>query len=126
MSNREIRRRELQKRLAALEQEFKAKFLELEPAGFMRAGSVQRRMMTCGKPGCACATDLRARHGPYFTWTSKKQGKTISRLLSETEGILYEGWIENRQRAERTLNDLYRISDKAATIILKLNNDSSG
>jgi hypothetical protein len=125
MSRKETKRQALQRRLSALEAQFKEKLRELESVGFMRLGSVQRRMMTCGKTNCACAVDPHARHGPYYTWTSKRNGKTISRLLSTTEGVLYERWVENRKCVERTLKDLYRISDKAASVILKLRDEET-
>ena len=35
----------------------------------MRRGSVGERFMKCGKPSCACHTDKKARHGPYFVLT---------------------------------------------------------
>jgi hypothetical protein len=35
----------------------------------MRRGSLSQRFMKCGEPGCACATDPKARHGSYFNLT---------------------------------------------------------
>ena len=48
----------------------------------MRRGSLSERLVKCSKPGCACARDPKARHGPYFSLTRAVAGKTQSRFLS--------------------------------------------
>src|SRR5258708_8479887 len=48
----------------------------------MRRGSVSERSIKCGKPGCACNKDPKARHGPYYSLTQAVAGKTRSRLLT--------------------------------------------
>ena len=37
----------------------------------MRRGSVSERYIKCSKPGCPCAGDPQARHGPYFNCLPK-------------------------------------------------------
>src|SRR5579864_9158736 len=48
----------------------------------MRRGSLSERTIKCSKPGCACAQDPKARHGPYHSLTQAVAGKTRSRFLS--------------------------------------------
>ena len=48
----------------------------------MRRGSVSERFIKCGKAGCACARDPKARHGPYQSLTQAVGGKTRSRFLT--------------------------------------------
>jgi len=48
----------------------------------MRRGSVSERSIKCGKTGCACARDPKARHGPYHSLTQAVGGKTRSRFLT--------------------------------------------
>jgi hypothetical protein len=48
----------------------------------MRRGSLSERMIKCSKPGCACARDPKARHGPYHSLTHAVEGKTRSRFLT--------------------------------------------
>lgn len=48
----------------------------------MRRGSVSERLIKCGKAGCACARDPKARHGPYQSLTQAVAGKTRSRFLT--------------------------------------------
>jgi len=48
----------------------------------MRRGSLSERTIKCSKPGCACAKDPKARHGPYYSLTHAVGGKTRSRFLN--------------------------------------------
>ncbi len=54
---------------------------ELTDVKPMRRGSLSQRTIKCGKPGCACAQDPKARHGPYPSFTQAVAGKTRSRFL---------------------------------------------
>lgn len=71
------RQNELQAKVAKLAS-------ELASPRSMRKGWVGERWMKCGKKGCACHTDEKARHGPYFTVASTggKNGKTKSRYIA--------------------------------------------
>ena len=93
---------------------------QLAGIGFIWPGTIQRRVLRCGKAGCACRTDPKARHGPYPYWTSKKAQKTVSRLLSAEEAAVYEEWIENRRALERIVKQMKRLSRKAAKPALRL------
>lgn len=48
----------------------------------MRRGSVNERRMKCGQANCACQSDPKARHGPYYTLTQAAGGKTLSRYVT--------------------------------------------
>ena len=54
----------------------------------MRRGSVSERMIKCGKAGCACAEDPKARHGPYYSLTWAVEGKTHSQLLTAEQATV--------------------------------------
>ena len=56
-----------------------ARLAQLKP---MRRGSVSERFVKCSKPGCPCASDPKARHGPYLSLTRAVKGRTHSRLLT--------------------------------------------
>jgi len=55
---------------------------ELADVKPMRRGSLSERTIKCSKPGCACAQDPKARHGPYHSLTHAVAGKTRSRFLN--------------------------------------------
>src|SRR5712692_5135454 len=54
----------------------------------MRRGSLSERTIKCGKAGCACAGDPKARHGPYFSLTQAVEGKTRSRFLTPEQATV--------------------------------------
>ena len=54
----------------------------------MRRGSLSERTIKCSKPGCACAQDPSARHGPYFSLTRAVKGKTHSRFLTPEQAAI--------------------------------------
>ena len=61
---------------------------DLADAKPMRRGSLAERTIQCSKPGCACAQDTDARHGPYHSLTHAVEGKTHSRFLSPEQAQL--------------------------------------
>jgi len=92
--------------------------------GFVWPGTVQRQMLTCGKPHCACHKNPEARHGPYFYWTSKKQGKTVSRKLTLEEAEILEEWIHNRRSLTETVKRMMRLSEHALALTLQAKSGS--
>jgi len=47
----------------------------------MRRGSLTERFVKCSRPGCPCAHDPDARHGPYVSLTRAVAGTTRTRLI---------------------------------------------
>jgi hypothetical protein len=62
----------------------------LDQLEYFCKGTVLKRMMKCGKAGCACHTDPDKRHGPYFELTYKANGKTVNVKLSPEAAPLYK------------------------------------
>jgi hypothetical protein len=91
----------------------------LAQLGFVWPGTLQRRMMTCGKPQCPCHQNPRARHGPYFCWTSKKNGKTVTRMLTREEAGILEPWINNRRTLNAILKRMMEVSKHALALTLR-------
>ena len=60
----------------------------------MRRGSLSARTIKCSKPGCACAKDPNARHGPYYSLTHAVGGKTRSRFLNAEQADLAQQQID--------------------------------
>ena len=61
---------------------------ECSDAQLMRRGYLSERTIKCSKPGCACARDPKARHGPYLSLTQAVEGKTRSRFLNAEQAEL--------------------------------------
>jgi hypothetical protein len=92
---------------------------QLAETGFLKGGTVIRHYARCGNPGCRCQRDPSQRHGPYYRWSTKVAGKTVSRHLSEEEGRLYSEWIADRRRVRKILDQIEQVSEKAAAIALE-------
>src|SRR5258708_27993930 len=60
----------------------------------MRRGSLPERTSKCSKPGCACAQDPKARHGPYYSFTHAVGGKTQSRYLTAEQADVVQQQID--------------------------------
>lgn len=86
---------------------------QLGTTDFIWNGSISKRFLTCGKPSCHCHRDTEAKHGPYYYWTTKKAGKTISKSLTEQQAGVLQQWISNRRKLERILNDMKKLSHEA-------------
>lgn len=54
----------------------------------MRRGSLSERYVKCSKPGCPCAEQPQARHGPYYSLTRAVAGRTQSRFLSAEQAAI--------------------------------------
>jgi len=91
---------------------------QLSNVEFIWSGTITKRFLTCGKPSCACHADPDARHGPYYYWTTKKAGKTVSRTLTEQQAALLEQWIENRRKLEHILDAMKKLSQEAYEAML--------
>jgi hypothetical protein len=90
----------------------------LVPTGLISSGSVSTRYAPCGKPGCRCHSDPSQLHGPYWQWTTKITGKTVTRNLNQRQASLYQEWIANRRRLLAVLAEMEKVSQQAAEILL--------
>jgi hypothetical protein len=90
------------------------RFLELrrgiEQIEYFCKGTVLKRMMKCGKAGCACASDPTKRHGPYFELTYKANGKTVNVKLSPEAAPLYQAAARQYRKLKTLLNRLDKLS----------------
>ncbi len=91
---------------------------QLAQTGFVVKGTVIQHDVRCGNPDCRCQRDASQRHGPYYRWSTKVAGKTVTRHLSDEEGRLYLEWIAERRRVRAILDQIERISEQAAAAAL--------
>ena len=102
-----------ERQLARLRARYEKHVAELQKLGFMLKGSVTQRFLPCGSQGCRCHSDPPQLHGPYWQWTSKVKGKTVSRMLSEEQARRYKEWIAEWQRFEKIARAMHELSDEA-------------
>jgi hypothetical protein len=87
---------------------------DLATAKPMRRGSLSERTIKCSKPGCACAQDPKARHGPYFSLTRAVEGKTHSRFLTAAQAELARQQIDNGHAFREQVDTYWEASEEWA------------
>ena len=106
-------------RLAEHEKRYRELAAQLATIGLIHSGSITRRYTRCGTPSCKCHAEPPQPHGPYYQWTAKMNGKTVTRRLSEDEAELYQEWIANDRRLRRLIQQMRQVAAKAAELRLR-------
>ena len=79
---------------------------ELASLGLALPGTLIQRSVRCGWAGCRCHADPPELHGPYWQWTRKRAGKTVSRQVPDDQVDDYRQWIDNHRRLRELLAEL--------------------
>ena len=112
------RRHDPEAALAELEARHAALARSIGEIGFIAQGSLSQRFTHCNKPGCRCGATPPRLHGPYWQWTAKVAGRTVTRRLSDAEAARYTEWIANDRRLRRTVAQMREVAGQAREIIL--------
>jgi hypothetical protein len=91
----------------------------LSRVGYFRRGTLLERFMPCGKPGCACQASPPRLHGPYYQWTRKVDGKTVTVRLTREQADLLADWIATGRELDRIIAQMERLSLRATDRLLK-------
>jgi hypothetical protein len=83
---------------------------ELAGLGLALPGTLIQRHVRCGKPGCRCHADPPVLHGPYWQWTRKAGGKTITRLVPDDQLDDYRQWLDNDRRLRALVAELEELT----------------
>ena len=105
--------------LLASAQRFRQAQQELLRLDYFFKGTVLKRMMKCGQPQCACHRDPSKRHGPYFEWTYKANGKTVNVKLSPQAAPLYQAATKQHRKLKAILARMERLSRTALAQLAK-------
>ena len=106
--------------LRAQAERFRHARRELLEIEYFVKGTVSKRMMKCGRPQCACHHDPSKRHGPYFEWTYKVNGKTVSVKISAEAAPLYKAASKQQRKLKAVLAKLERLSRTALAGLAKV------
>ncbi len=79
---------------------------DLASLGLALPGTLIQRHVRCGKPRCRCRADPPVLHGPYWQWTRKAAGKTITRLVADDQLDDYRQWLDNHRRLRALVAEL--------------------
>jgi hypothetical protein len=80
------------------------------------SGTLHKRMKVCGKSSCRCATDIAARHGPYYEWSWMEAGRLVHRVISPQQASLLLRAMRNYKEVKRLL---VRWDEESFHVILK-------
>ena len=97
------------KTLKAYAQHFQELKADLSQIEYFSKGTLLARMIRCGKPQCACGKDPGKRHGPYYEWTYKARGKTVTVRLAPEAAPFFRA-------ATRQYRKLKTILDRMETL----------
>lgn len=97
--------------LRAEYEKLKTRLLEV---GFVCEGSLTRVLQKCGTPSCRCHQAQKYRHGPYFLWTRKVNGKTVTRKLSKDQVSQCRTWLANNRRLNKLIRQMRALTLRAA------------
>jgi hypothetical protein len=76
---------------------------------FACSGTLLERRKVCGKPGCRCAQDPTARHGPYYEWTRRhKRSLLLHRVVTVEQAQMIREAIKNLRTIQKLLRDWER------------------
>ena len=103
--------------LNRLELRHRALLSELADTGLVLRGSIARRMTRCGQSTCCCKASPPRLHGPYYLWTRKEAGKTVTAQLTPEQAALFQDWSRNMRRLDRIVRALQAIGLKAAASV---------
>jgi hypothetical protein len=87
----------------------------LARAGFALPGTLLERRTSCRKPNCRCTADPPVLHGPYYQWTRKLRGKTITINLTPDQAIRYQTWFTNARDIRDALTAIEELTLRVAT-----------
>jgi len=99
-----------------LSNELEKKYQELQQQllqiGYICSGSVISQQRKCGKPNCGCKEDQQKLHGPYYIWTRKEKGKTITRSLTDKQAEQCMECTSNYRKMQKIMKEMKEISIK--------------
>jgi len=87
----------------------------IDELDYLCAGTLLERTKLCGHAGCCCGTDPKARHGPYFEWSRRQEGRLVHSVVSPEQAKLLTRAIANYRRLQHLIG---RWQSKTALEIL--------
>ncbi len=103
--------------LRRLETRHRALLAGVADLGLVLRGSIARRLTRCGNPTCRCRADPPMLHGPYYIWTRKVAGKTVTAQLKPEYAARCLDWNRNMRKLDRTVRQLQALGLRAAALL---------
>lgn len=97
------------------EDEYKELKKRVFDIGIAIPGTLRETYHRCGRSYCQCMVSEQHRHGPYFLWDRRINGKLTAKSISEEDVALYEEWIGNRKKLEALVIQMLEVGSNYAT-----------
>jgi len=88
-------------------EKLKKRFLKIS---YVCIGSINTVYTKCGNDYCYCYKDDTKKHGPYYLWTRKIKGKTVSKRLSKKQLIVCRKFINNNTKLKDLIGKMMNVS----------------
>jgi hypothetical protein len=89
---------------------------QIDDLGISIPGSIQTVYLKCGKSNCRCHQDKDQRHGPYYLWYRRVNGKTATQSIAEEDVQSYRMWIGNREKLEALFQKIVNLGADYAAV----------
>ncbi len=110
----------LQRKLKAAETKYHRLTTTLSGLGPIRKGSIYQTRLRCGSSGCRCQRDPEARHGPYWLWTAKVDGKSKCRKLNPKTLKLYRQQSKNYAKLKQIIHNMEILTEEITECQIQL------
>jgi hypothetical protein len=87
---------------------------KLLAVGIPIPGTIHALYARCGSPTCPCASDDTKRHGPYYRWHYRLQGRIKVQGIDKADMPQFQEWIENREKIYKIVEELLKIGVRQA------------
>jgi len=77
---------------------------QISKLDYILTGTILKKFSMCGKENCICKKDKKNWHGPYYIWTRKESGKTITKSLTSTQVKFCLEAISNRKKLNKIID----------------------
>ena len=89
---------------------------------FVASGTLHTRTKVCGRKNCRFAVDSDARHGPYYEWSRRQEGRLVHSVVTAEQAQLFTRAIGSYREIQRLLT---RWERETAQDILNLEDEQS-
>lgn len=96
----------------SINQKYRTLTKQLANIGYICQGSIGTVYTRCGNDYCDCAQNPDAKHGPYFMWTRKEKGKTISKRLDKKQVKLVKSYMKNYNNLRKCIAIMKSLTEK--------------
>jgi hypothetical protein len=73
-------------------------------------GTLLKQYKQCGKGNCYCRQDKQYWHGPYWIWTRKEKGKTITKTLNKSQVQMFKKSLKNLKEINQLIEKWKKLS----------------